>query len=71
MALSLNRNVIGYEINKDFIEIIKDKLGLKNSNSLFRDYEIEFIKRNEKINMEEVNYEPKIQAQNLQLNHLN
>ena len=30
-ALELNRNVIGYELNEDFHEIIRDKVGLKDS----------------------------------------
>ena len=32
-ALELGRNVIGYELNEDFHDIIRDKLGLKDSQS--------------------------------------
>ena len=32
-ALELNRNVIGYELNEDFHDIIRDKVGLKDSQS--------------------------------------
>ena len=31
VALQLNRNAIGYEINKEFVEIIREKLGIKDS----------------------------------------
>jgi DNA modification methylase len=31
VALELNRNAFGYEINKDFLEVIKEKLGMKEA----------------------------------------
>jgi len=42
-ALELGRNSIGYEINKDFLEAIKEKIGINTGNSLYKedfDYEI-------------------------------
>jgi site-specific DNA-methyltransferase (adenine-specific) len=44
-ALDLNRNSAGYEINKDYLEIIKSKIGIFDEPPLFRedfDYEIIF-----------------------------
>ncbi|MCX7966505.1 MAG: DNA methyltransferase [Syntrophorhabdaceae bacterium] len=43
-AKKLCRNSIGYEINEDFIPIIKEKLGI-NQFSLFQDSKIEIIKQ--------------------------
>jgi DNA modification methylase len=59
VALELKRNAIGYEINEDFLEIIKEKIGIKNS--LFKIYNIEIIKRNEKLRFEDIDYVPSIQ----------
>lgn len=56
VALDLGRNSIGYEINKDFLETIKEKIGINIGNSLYKedfDYEVISQKRNnskEKIN---------------------
>jgi len=58
VALELKRNAIGYEINEDFLEIIKEKIGIKNS--LFKIYNIEIIKRDEKIRFEDIDYVPSI-----------
>ncbi len=41
-AKNLNRNSIGYEINADFIPIIKGKVGA-NDNNIFKDADFEFI----------------------------
>lgn len=50
-AKNLNRNSIGYEINKDFLPIIEEKLGLKEK-SFFDEFEV--IKQREvKIGLEE------------------
>jgi DNA modification methylase len=59
VALELKRNAIGYEINEDFVETIKEKIGIKNS--LFKIYNIEIIKRDEKIRFEDIDYVPSIQ----------
>lgn len=59
VALELNRNAIGYEINKDFVEIIKEKMGIKNS--LLGFYDIHIIERKEeKLELPEINYVPRI-----------
>jgi site-specific DNA-methyltransferase (adenine-specific) len=45
-AKNLNRNSIGYEINEDFLPIIKEKLGLKQT-TIFRNATFEIIKQDE------------------------
>jgi site-specific DNA-methyltransferase (adenine-specific) len=45
-AKNLNRNSIGYEINEDFLPIIKEKLGL-NQRTLFQDAIFKIIKEKE------------------------
>jgi len=65
-ALTLSRNAIGYEINEKFLDVIKDKLNLKENLLQFSD-KIQIIKREFKIDVEELDYiarikdaEPKI-----------
>ena len=58
-ALNLNRNAIGYEINEKFLEIIRDKLGLKESLLQFND-NIRIIKREKTIEIEDIDYVPRI-----------
>jgi site-specific DNA-methyltransferase (adenine-specific) len=43
-AKNLNRNSVGYEINEDFLPLIKDKLGLKQ-NTIFQNESFEVIKQ--------------------------
>jgi len=45
-AKNLSRNSIGYEINNDFLPIIKEKLGLKQS-TIFQDVTLEIVKQEE------------------------
>ena len=45
-ARNLNRNSIGYEINEEFLPIIKEKLGLKQP-TIFRDATFEIVKQEE------------------------
>lgn len=45
-AKNLRRNSIGYEINEDFLPIIKEKLGLKQS-TIFQDVTFEIVKQEE------------------------
>ena len=61
VALELQRNAIGYEINKDFLEIIKKKIGMKES--LLSFYEnIQIIERKEeKLELPPIDYTPRIQ----------
>lgn len=59
VALDLNRNAIGYEINEKFLEIIKEKLGLGKSLLQFSK-NIQIIKRKSPIDVDEVDYVPRI-----------
>jgi len=61
VALELQRNGIGYEINKDFLETIKEKIGMKESLPGF--YEnIQIIEREEKkLELPPLDYKPGIQ----------
>ncbi len=60
VALELKRNAVGYEINRDFLEIIKEKIGMKKTFLLFHNY-IEIIERKEeKLELPQINYIPRI-----------
>ena len=67
VALELQRNAIGYEINKDFLEIIKEKIGIKES--LLSSYEnIQIMERKEgKLELPSLNYIPRIQDAKAQI----
>jgi site-specific DNA-methyltransferase (adenine-specific) len=55
VAKKLNRNSIGYEINPEYISIIKEKIG---GNETFMQIETEFIKQSErKIDFEKLPYQ--------------
>jgi site-specific DNA-methyltransferase (adenine-specific) len=55
VAKKMNRNSIGYEINPEFIPIIKEKIG---GNDAFMQIETEFIKQSErKIDFEKLPYQ--------------
>jgi len=58
-ALSLNRKAIGYEINEKFLDVIKEKLGLKQSLLQFGE-NIQIIKRQTSIEVDEISYVPRI-----------
>ncbi len=60
VALELKRNSIGYEINKDFLETIKEKIGIKGG--LFGVYDnIQIIERKEeRLELPPLNYIPAI-----------
>lgn len=58
-ALDLNRNAIGYEINEKFLDIIKEKLGLKQTLLQFSE-NIQIIKRQTAVDIDEVDYIPRI-----------
>ncbi len=45
-AKNLNRNSIGYEVNEDFLPIIKEKLGVKQR-TIFQDETFEIIKQDD------------------------
>lgn len=58
-SLELNRNAIGYEINENFIKIIKEKIGVdKVSLSNVR---FEIVNREKERELEEIDYTPTIQ----------
>lgn len=56
-AKKLDRNSIGYELNKEFLPIILDKLGA-NQETLLKDYEIEVVEQN--LNEDDKNWNDKI-----------
>jgi len=61
VALELQRNSIGYEINKEYLGTIKEKLGISNSLLEFYD-NIKIIERNEKfLELPQIDYFPRIQ----------
>jgi hypothetical protein len=59
-ALDLGRNGLGYEINESFMEIIREKVGLKEAQPLFTSVQI--IKREQETpEVSLFNYHPRIQ----------
>ena len=61
VALELNRNAVGYEINEDFLDIIREKVGLKGSLLQFS-RKVEIVKRTTpaELTLTTVTYEPRI-----------
>lgn len=60
VALELGRNSVGYEINHNFLPMIKEKIN-KGSNLLNYEYKIEFVERSKKVEIkEEIDYIPNI-----------
>ncbi len=57
VALELNRNAIGYEINESFVDVIKEKVGI---NTLINFNKIDIIKREIPVSLEDINYSPRI-----------
>jgi len=61
VALELQRNAVGYEINKDFLEIIKEKIGMKESLlSFYKNIQI-IERKEEKLELPPIDYTPRIQ----------
>lgn len=58
VALDLDRNAIGYEINKNFLNIIRKKVNADNPTRF--DRKIEIIERTQPIQIEEIDYKPRI-----------
>jgi DNA modification methylase len=58
-ALDLDRNAIGYEINERFLDVIKNKLGLKQSLLQFSE-NIQIMKRETEVDIDEIDYVPRI-----------
>ncbi len=59
VALDLHRNAIGYEINEKFLDVIKEKLGLKQNLLQFND-SIQIIRREASVKVDRVTYVPRI-----------
>jgi DNA modification methylase len=61
VALDLGRNAVGYEINEGFLEIIREKIGIKDKLPIFSQ-DVNVIRREQKtFNPPKTNYEPIIQ----------
>lgn len=59
VSLELGRNAIGYEINENFLNLIKNKIELKKN--LFQpDINVEIIKQESEVELDEIEYTPKI-----------
>ena len=58
VALELNRNAIGYEINENFIDIIMEKLGIKGK--LLTSFDVKITKKTGNRIPKNINYEPQI-----------
>lgn len=70
IAMELNRNSIGYEVNKKFLSIIKTKIGLNSENLFNKKEKIEIIIRKEKTNFViNLEYDPDISRINNRINH--
>ena len=64
VAFELGRNSIGYEINQNFIPMIKEKIS-KGGNLLTYEHKTEFLERSKGIEIiEEMDYEPNIKDAN-------
>ncbi len=59
VALNLERDSIGYEINEEFLKTIREKVGLNESLLNFSN-QIKVIKRDAEIDIENVEYVPRI-----------
>lgn len=57
VASQLKRNCVGYEINENFVDIIKKKLV---NESLFNESKLEIVKRESGLKIEDIDYTPKI-----------
>ena len=58
VALELDRNAIGYEINEDFLKVIKNKVRINGLDMLNK--KVEIIKRDYPITPENIEYIPRI-----------
>ncbi len=58
-AIELERNAIGYEINENFLNVIEEKVGLNRGLLVFSN-NIQIIKRDKKVEIEEIDYIPRI-----------
>jgi DNA modification methylase len=61
VALALGRNALGYEINKDFLKIIEETLGIKNKLLPIFSKNIQIFRRQKEFDLARIDYAPKIQ----------
>ena len=61
VALDLNRNALGYEVNSAFIDLIKNRLGAGSDSSQLFPHHTQFIHPQRTIDIPPVDYEPNIQ----------
>jgi len=61
VALELERNAIGYEINRDFLMMIKEKVGMKEDTLLLHKNIQITERKEEKIDLPPIDYTPRIQ----------
>ncbi len=66
VAMSLGRNAIGYEINKNFKSTIKSKLGI-GSADLFKSNNVTFINQQHEVKKQTITYQPRIQDANCKI----
>ena len=59
VALDLNRNAVGYEINERFLGVVKNKLRLEQNLLRFSD-NIQIMRRKASIDIDEIGYVPRI-----------
>jgi len=60
VALELGRNGVGYEKNESFLEIIRQKMGIKDQLPIFAE-DVQIIKGDRVINLPPIEYVPRIQ----------
>lgn len=65
-AINLKRNAIGYEINENFKNTIKSKLGL-DSADLFKSDRVTFVKQQGAVKKNAITYQPRIQDANCKI----
>jgi len=65
-AINLKRNAIGYEINENFKNTIKNKLGI-DSADLFKSDNVTFVKQQGIVKKHAITYQPRIQDANCKI----
>jgi len=64
VAAMLGRNSVGYEIDLELCEVVKEKIGLKQSSLLKKNYEVEIIIREDAKNLR-IHMQEKVKRQKL------
>jgi len=65
-AINLKRNAIGYEINENFKNTIKSKLGIASAD-LFKSDNVTFVKQQGAVKKHAITYQPRIQDANCKI----